>query len=160
MKSIRLAVAVLAGLVATSAHADCDHFKWSIAKERASFAASPARLAATGSSAEVGTAYALALAENVKLPVTPERKPSDSRYGAVVTVPKLEAGLYQVTLSDEAWIDVVQNGAIVKSSDFSGQRDCPGVRKTVRFHLTAAPAMIEISNSATPKLNIEISASH
>jgi len=33
-----------------------------------------------------------------------------------------KAGTYDVTLSDEGWIDVVAGGAAVKSSDFSGAR--------------------------------------
>ena len=117
-------------------------------------------MAATGGSAEIGTAYALALATDVTLPMAPERKAGENSYAAVVTVPKLEAGLYQITLSEEAWIDVVQNGAVVKSTDFSGQKDCPGVRKTVRFNLLAAPATVELSNASVPMLNFAISASN
>ena len=67
-----------------------------------------------------------------------------------------KAGLYQITLSDEAWIDVVENGARVKSSDFSGQKACPGVRKSVRFDLAAGPATLQISNSESPKINLAI----
>ena len=92
--------------------------------------------------ADAGAGYALTLAKDVKLPYPPERAPGKDTYAAVVNVPKLEPGLYQITLSGEAWIDVAQNGALVKSSDFSGQRDCPGVRKTVRFDLAAGPATI------------------
>ena len=66
------------------------------------------------------------------------------------------AGLYQITLSDEAWVDVVQNGARVKSSDFSGQKACPGVRKSVRFDLAAGPATLQISNAESAKINLAI----
>ena len=57
-----------------------------------------------------------------------------------------------MTLSDEGWVDVVQNGARVKSSDFSGQKTCPGVRKSVRFTLAAGPAQLQISNVETNKI--------
>jgi hypothetical protein len=153
----RAAFAILALLAAGApAQADCDHFKRSVAQERAWFAASPAALPAKGGSAEPGRGYALALAKNLDLPVAPERKPGPDRYAAVVSLPKLGAGLYQITLSEEAWIDVVADGALVKSRDFSGQKDCPGVRKTVRFKL-AGPATIEISNASVDKILLAIS---
>ena len=55
-------------------------------------------------------------------------------------------------MSEEAWIDVAENGALVKSSDFSGQKDCPGVRKSVRFQLAAGSATVEISNANVGKV--------
>ncbi len=72
----RAALAITALIAAAApARADCDHLKWSVAKERAWFVASPARLPATGGSAEMGKGYALTLAKDVKLPVAPERAP-------------------------------------------------------------------------------------
>jgi hypothetical protein len=154
----RCAFALFVCVWAAPACADCDHFKWSVAKERTWFA-SPAPLPAVGGSADVGAGYALTLDKGVKLPVTPERAPGQDTYAAVVAIPKLEAGLYQITLSDEAWIDVAQKNAIVKSSDFSGQRDCPGVRKTVRFDLAAGAATLQISNAKVNKITFAISPS-
>jgi hypothetical protein len=143
-------------LAAAPARADCDHFKWSVANERAWFAAAPTSLPATGGAAEPGRGYALTLDKDVKLPVAPERAPKPDRFAAVVSLPKLEAGVYQITLSEEAWIDVAADGALVKSIDFSGQNDCPGVRKSVRFKL-AGPVAVEISNSAAEKLMLAVS---
>jgi len=148
---MRVALVILAVLAAAPARADCDHFKWSVAKERAWFAAAPASLPATGGDAEAGRGYALTLSKDVKLPVAPERAPKPDRFAAVVSLPKLEAGVYQITLSGEAWIDVAADGALVKSIDFSGQADCPGVRKSVRFKL-AGPVSVEVSNAAADKL--------
>ena len=100
--------------------------------------------------------YALTLAKDVKLPVAPERAPGKDTNAAVVSVPKLEAGRYHITLSAEAWIDVAQNGALVKSSDFSGQRDCPGVRKSVLFDLAAGPATVQITNASAANIDFAI----
>lgn len=153
----RVLFAVLAPLVAAApARADCDHFKWSVARERGWFSASPATLPATGGQAEVGAGYALTLAKDAKLPVAPERAPKPNSFAAVLGAPKLEAGLYQITLSAEGWIDVAQDGKLVKSTDFSGQRDCPGVRKSVRFPLGAGPATVEISNVGADKIMFAI----
>ena len=156
---MRLSLAILACLIAAGpARADCAHFKWSVEKERQTFATATPMPAESGT-AEVGKPYALTLAKGLALPVAPERPPRKDSYAAFVTVPKLDAGLYQVTLSGEAWIDVAQNGARIKSSDFSGQRDCPGVRKSVRFSLGSGPATVEISNSSAPEINFAISPS-
>ncbi len=154
----RHAFAISLCFLAAPAFADCDHFKWSVAKERALFA-SPAPLPAASGSADVGAGYTLTLEKGIKLPVTPERAPGKDTYAGVVAIPKLDAGTYQITLSDEAWIDVAQNDGIVKSSDFSGQRDCPGVRKSVRFPLAAGQATVEISNASVSKITFAISPS-
>ena len=146
------ALAIFAILAAAPARADCDHFKWSVARERALFAGSPESLAATDGAAEPGKGYALALAKDVKLPVAPERAPKPDRFAGVATLPKVAAGLYQITLSQEAWIDVAENGGLVKSSNFSGQPDCPGVRKSVRFKLAAGAVTVEISNATADKI--------
>ena len=45
----------------------------------------------------------------------------------------------------------------MKSSAFSGQRDCEGVRKSVRFPLAAGPATLEISNAQADKIMVAIS---
>ncbi len=151
----RLPLALAFSLFAAPAFADCDHFKWSVAKEREWFAA-PAALPAVNGSAETGKAYTVTLSKDVKLPTASEKETRPGTFGAVVQVPKVAAGLYQITLSAEAWLDVVQNNALVHSSGFSGQRDCPGVRKSVRFGLAEGPTTIEISNAATDQIVMAI----
>jgi hypothetical protein len=152
---MRRVLAAALVLAASPAFADCDHFKWSVAKEIAAFAA-PAPLPASGGMAAPGQGFALTLAKDMALPIPPERAPKPGTYAGVVTTPKLSAGLYQVTLSAPAWVDVAQNGTLVKSSDFSGQKDCPSVHKSVRFRLAEGPATIEVSDAAAAKLLISI----
>jgi hypothetical protein len=149
--------ACLLGLLAaaTPASADCEHFKWSVAKEREAFAA-PQPLSAVSDSVVADKAYAVTLAKDLSLPNKPERDPKPGTFAAVLKLPKLEAGLYQITLSQEAWIDVFQALGGVKSSDFSGQHDCPAVRKSVRFRLEAGAATVEISNAQAGALNLAI----
>jgi hypothetical protein len=154
--SARLLLAALALAAAVPARADCEHFKWSVADERTWFASAAPLPPETGE-AKLGAGYAVALSKDVKLPVAPERAPAQGSYGAVLNVPQLDAGPYQVTVSAEAWIDVVQNGARVKSSAFSGQHDCQEVRKSVRFPLAAGPATLEISNAKADHIMVAIS---
>ena len=156
----RIFVAAVACLLSIApARADCDHFKWSVARELGWFSASPKALPAQGGAATPGAGFALTLAKGLSLPTPPEREPGKDTFAAVVSLPKLDAGRYQITLSDEAWIDVVENGERVKSNDFSGQKDCPGVRKTVRFDLTAGAATVEISNALVGELKFAVAPS-
>ena len=137
----------------------CDKFKWSVARERAWFAAGVKPLAAGADIPLAEQAYSVALVpdEAAGFVAPPERAPKPGAFGAVLKIATLpKAGSYEITLSDEAWIDVVQNGAGVKSSDFSGQKNCPGVRKSVRFDLAAAPATVQISNSAKASIDVAI----
>ena len=137
----------------------CDKFKWSIARERAWFAvgAKPVAAGADLTLAEQGYAVALVPDESAGFVAPPERAPKPGAFGGVLKISGLpKAGLYEITLSEEAWVDVVQSGASVKSSDFSGQKNCPGVRKSVRFPLAAGPATVQISNVASAAIQLAI----
>ena len=146
--------ALLLGLlvIATPAVADCDAFKWSVARDREALAAAKP----LAGEAAVGEGYEVTLTPGLTLPVKPQREPKAGTSAAVIGVPKLDAGLYQITLSEEAWIDVAQGGALVKSSDFSGNKDCPGVHKSVRFPLGAGATTLEISNAAGGAIRLVI----
>jgi hypothetical protein len=133
----------------------CEKFKWSIARERIWFASpKPVDAGAEVSSGDAGYAVTLVHGSDAVFAVSPERPPKAGTFGGVVKTEIGKAGLYQVTLSDEAWVDVVRNGARVKSTAFSGQKECPGVRKSVRFDLAAGPATLQISNSESAKITI------
>ena len=136
----------------------CEKFKWSIARERTWFAASPKSVAAGAELTSTESAYLVALVagDASGFAVAPDRAPKPGAFGGVLKGVIVKPGLYQITLSDEAWIDVVQNGASVKSKDFSGKKDCPGVRKSVRFDLVAGPATLQISNADVAKMMVAI----
>lgn len=135
----------------------CDQFKWSVARERGWFA-QPAPVA-SGAAIIAGQGYAVALrpTDSAGFRLPPERAPKPGAFGATLGVANIDApGLYQITLSDEAWIDAVQGEARLKSVGFSGQKDCPGVRKTVRFDLKAGALTIQISNAASAAIDLAI----
>jgi hypothetical protein len=157
-----IALAVLLGLAGGAARAQekdsCDQFKWSVARERAAFAGDLKR-AASGATVAVGQAYAIALGpgEAVAFAAPPERAPKAGSFGAALGLAEIDKpGLYQITLSDEAWLDVVQSGATIKSTGFSGQKNCPGLRKSVRFDLKPGPATIQISNASAATIDLAI----
>jgi hypothetical protein len=138
--------------------AGCDQFKWSIARERGWFAAGikPAPSGAT-IDADQGYAVALAPAASVTFRVPPERALKPGAFAATLALANIEkAGRYQITVSGEAWLDIVQGDAAAKAIDFSAQKNCPGVRKSVRFFLKSGPAIVQISNAASATINLAI----
>ena len=154
-----------AGLVAilvTSATAEdapaCASFAWSIAREQTAFAAPSLSALASGSalSSEAGAAQlTLKPAAEIALPVPSERPAKPDTFSGFVTATLPAAGTYQVTLSDEAWIDVSQDGrATLKPAAHTGKAGCPDVRKSVRFALDAGPVTIEISRAARPQIKL------
>jgi hypothetical protein len=152
-----LALALVSGGARAQDKTGCDQFKWSIARERGWFA--DVKPAASGAAIAVGQGYAVALqpSDSVAFAKPPERAPKAGSFGATLNVADIDKpGLYQITLSDEAWLDVIQGDAEVKSTGFSGQKDCPGVRKIVRFDLKAGPATLQVSNAAGVAINLAL----
>jgi hypothetical protein len=150
-------VAMLALFVLSSAaaRADCDHFKWSLAREKVWFAASPAPIDAGSEIAVADEAFALTLKPNdaagYLLALTKPAAPGT--YGGVVKLALIpKGGVYEVTLSREGWIDVIQNNARAKSRNVSRQRDCAVMRKSVQFQLAPGPATLQISGVEAPTI--------
>jgi len=161
---MRVRIAIFVLLFATPALAQepvgCDKFKWPLDQERKLLATA----APVASGAEVarplGAAVAISLARlgDAKLPQPPSRTPKQpDAYAGFVRVPPLpKPGTYRITLSQGAWIDVFQDGHGVKSADFSGAAGCDGIRKSVKFELTATPFVVEITGSPTETIAVVI----
>ena len=90
----------------------------------------------------------------------PERKPrTEQWHGGMVRLPALvKPGIYQITLSDDAWIDVIQNGRYARSVGSTGRSDCPGVRKSVRLDLDGSPVVLQVSGVALDTIAVTIGA--
>lgn len=142
----------------------CDKFAWSLNRERAWFAASDKLQipSADPLPALPGKALILRLqqVDAVVFVMPPERRPKSANGfgGAVSFAAPEQAGIYQVTLSEDAWIDVVQEGRYVRSVGSSGRRDCPGLRKSVRLELARAPFVMQLSDVETEIVMIAVSA--
>jgi hypothetical protein len=159
---LALAAALMLALTGAGAQAQekdaCDHFKWSVARERGWFAGE-VKPAAAGATIVVGQAYGVVLepADSIVFRLPPERPLKPGGFGATLEVANIDRpGLYQITLSDEAWIDVIQGEAKLKSVGFTGQKDCPGLRKSVRFNLAAGPLSVQISDATRDAIGLAI----
>ena len=140
----------------------CNKFAWSVARERSWFAAPDNPVIAAGStlSSLPRDAFVLKLQPGTRASFSrpPERAPqSESWFGGAVWLPTIERpGIYQVTLSGDAWIDVVQDGRFARSVGSSDRRDCQGLRNSVRFELLAAPAVLQLSGVAAEAISVAI----
>ena len=156
--------AIVALLLAAPALAQepvgCDKFKWPLDRERALLAAA----SPISSGAEITQPLAapvnvtLAPLADAKLPQPPSRAPKqpDSYAGFLRIGSLAKSGTYRITLSQGAWIDVFQDGHDVKSVAFSGAIGCEGVRKSVKFELTTAPFLVELTGNSVSKIAVVI----
>jgi hypothetical protein len=137
----------------------CDKFKWAIEHERAVLTAPDRIKLASGNeqAALPATGITLTLLTDAKLPTPPERAPKDGTfagYTRFTTPPK--AGLYTISLSAGGWVDVVQDGHFLKPKAFSGATDCGGIRKTMKYELSASPILLQVSDAKEDSISIAI----
>jgi hypothetical protein len=147
-------VAVVLALAGPPARAEeaktgCDAFEWPIDQELSWFSAAGMRKVASGEAVEPGGAFELALSklDAAKLSLPPEKAPKeDAPFAGLVTIAEIrEPGVYQVTLSDRGWIDMIKDGKYVPSAGNTMGRDCKGARKSVRFNLAAGTHTLQVS---------------
>ena len=165
MRRLPPAAAALIALHSSAFAEDgCGKFAWPLARELALFAAADkASLNAGTVLATIPkTAFVVHLQPGAQAIFTmpPDRQPRSERwFGGAIRFPALDKpGIYQVTLSEEAWIDVVQDNRYVRSVGSTGRGDCPGLRKSVRLDLAAAPFVLQISGVASESVVVAVGA--
>jgi hypothetical protein len=162
-RSLPVALLLLASVPAWAAEepSGCDRFNWPIDRERAALTAPDRAKLASGSEQAAlparGIVLALVAPGDARLPMPPERAPREGTSAGFVSfkaAPK--AGLYTVSLSANAWIDIVQDGHLLKPVAFSGARDCDGIRKTMKYELAASPFVLQVSGTKENSISIAI----
>ena len=148
-------------LFVTPALADpvCTKLAWNLDHERALLNGQTASVASGATLASLPTtALALTLQPGTSVPLPhASQKPTDPSKGTgFFTVHLAQPGAYLVSLSSEAWIDLVQGGNLVASTGHTGDPNCPGLRKSVKFTLAAAPVTLEITNAAANSIVLSI----
>jgi len=164
MRRLLVALFLLASLGAAQADdkATCAQFAWPLDTEKAWFAAPDLRNAPSGETIATlaDGAIKLDLREFAAagLPKAPERapEPPDMQAGFVTFSSLPKPGLLQVTLTDEGWIDMIQNDTYLVSSAHTGKRDCPGLRKSVRFEVKADSLTLQVSGAQKPAIGIAV----
>lgn len=156
-----LAFALSTGPRAVADEGDCTTLKWSVEREITLLTSAQLLNKPSGfsspSGSDIGVSLQLVPVGEAKYELIPERKPkADAPFGGVLVIEKLEAGRYHVTLSGEAWIDVVQNGAFVASTDHTSAKACAQIRKSVEFLIADGPVTIQLSSAATSSIKVAV----
>src|SRR5262249_1411369 len=147
---------------AAAAENSCERFAWPLARELAWFGVSDKPAFAVGDSLPVipKAAFTLRLqpAPDAVFVLPPERAPkSEAWFGGVIRLPALDrAGIHQVSLSEEAWVDVIQHERYARSVGSTTRRDCPELRKSIRFELDSSPLTLQISAVAAGAVTLAI----
>ena len=149
-----------ASALAAEEPSGCDKFKWPIERERAALTAPDRAKLASGSEQAALPSSAITLGlvapSEAKLPTPPERAPKDGTFAGFTGIKTTKAGLYTISLSAGAWVDVVQDGHVLKPVAFSGATDCDGIRKTMKYELSAQPLVLQVSGARDNFISIAI----
>ncbi len=143
----------------------CDAFAWPVAEERAWFADQNLRRRPTGARlSRIDRAVQLTLqpTQSVHFFLPPERTPrQDSYSGDIAFFGVPHPGLYQVTISLDASIDVFENGARLTAVATSEAKDCRSVRKSERFALAPGDlVLVQISGALGPSIKVAFEEAH
>lgn len=137
----------------------CDAFAWPVSNERAWFDQKTLRRGVSGvrlSRIDRAVEMTLQPTRTVQFFLPPAKAPSPDSYSGNVTffgVPY--PGVYQVTISGEAAIDVFENGMRVPKVAASEVTDCRSVRKSVRYRLAPGDlVLVQISGAAQPSIKV------
>jgi hypothetical protein len=158
-----IALALLGAAPAWAAEepSGCDKFKWNIDHERAMLTAPDRTKLASGAelAALPSTAITLGLRApaDAKLPSPPERAPKEGTFAGFTSVKSApKAGIYTISLSAGGWVDLVQDGHFLKPKAFSGATDCDGIRKTMKYEISASPFLLQVSGTREDSVSIAI----
>lgn len=159
-----LAVALCARAGLALAASPCGAFAWDVGHERALFT-TPARDQQAGDTVAAAPTivldnlYRLSLSRQaqVAFAVPPGKKAhGEPSYAGLARLHIAADGLYRIALGGRLWIDVVQDGRLVKSVAFTGARGCSTPRKVVLFRLAAGDALLQVSGGPSPQTELTV----
>lgn len=99
------------------------------------------------------TALPLHKFESLRYGIAPERKPDVYKFGGMIPIEVKKAGRLIVALDAGAWIDLVRDGAVVKSVTHGHGPACSGIRKMVEFDVTQGRYQLQIVNAPTASIH-------
>ena len=156
-----LALVAVAGLSAPARADDgCSAIGWSVKNEQGWFADKklPKRVSGGARLRRIDRAVDLELKPLKKAVffLPPRTKPKTSTFAGTIAffgVPR--PGVYQVTLSEPADVDVFENGVRIKPMTLVSAPHCPDARVSGRYALqTGDLVLVQISNAASNAIKI------
>jgi len=134
----------------------CRNFSWSIGRSIDLFD-EPLPTIQSGQGLPNAGAFAVLLkpVADVIYFVPPERG-SDGGLGGLVTIESLPAGRYQIALSEDGWVDVIQDNRRLPELASSRTRECPGVRHSVEVEVKGEPLTLQIGGAQARRIRIAV----
>jgi hypothetical protein len=155
-----IAIALLAapGLAQAQEGSGCSGSKWPLDRERGALARADKPSLPNGGALPYDVAMTLELQplSAAGLPKAPERAPkSPSAFAGHFTLAAPAKGsAYRITISSEGWVDVLDGGAYLHPTAFTGAKDCEGARKSVKFDLPARPLALQFSGVPQNQISV------
>jgi len=155
------ALAAAPGPVHAQEGTGCGGFKWPLEAERAALVKQDKPSLANGGAIAVNVATTLELQplSAAGLAKPPERAPraAQSYAGHFTLAGPARPGVYRVTISAPAWIDVLDADAYLHPKGFSGVTGCEGARKSVKFNLPTRPLALQVSGVEADRISVIVS---
>jgi hypothetical protein len=149
------------GLAQAQEGSGCSGFRWPLDRERAALVQTGKPSLPNGGALayEIATTLQLQPLVAAGLPQAPERAPkSPSAFaGHFLLAAPAKPGLYRVTISSEGWIDVLDGGAYLHPTAFTGATACDGARKSVKFDLPSRPLALQFSGVPRDQISVIVS---
>lgn len=90
----------------------------------------------------------------VRYAAVPEKSGAAGTFGTAITLEIASRGTYRVALSDAAWIDVVEAGKRVASTEHGHGPACSSIRKVVAFPLSPGRHTLHLSGSTKDRIGV------
>lgn len=158
--------AAMQGMPEMEGHAavDCSTVRVALPPELAGWGERSAMTAAKDAAGAGGAMLAIGKGVDARLAHTnevhyamqPEKPGGSVSYGGLFSFTVSEAGTYRVALGSGAWIDLVKDGAAVRSTSHGHGPECSGVRKMVDFALTPGTYVLQLSANGSETLPLLI----
>jgi hypothetical protein len=135
---------------------NCRNFSWSVGRTIDLFD-EPLPTVHSAQSLPKEGVFALELSpvSDVIYMMTPERG-SDGAWGAVITLENVPAGRYQIALSDDAWVEALQDGKRLVTFASRRTKECRGVRRSVDVDVRGDPLTLQLGGAHVRRLNIAV----
>lgn len=156
-----IAASVAPGFAEAKNNPACEQSSWPLKRELELFRDNLETVfsgATLGSVPEKGLVLELQPPMTVDYALAPGGDPKPDTFAGVFlvkTVPK--AGTYQVTASQDAWIDLIQDGKALDLSAETLNPNCSDAPKSMRFHLEPGPLTVQISGASSNRIKLAIS---
>jgi hypothetical protein len=157
LATLAVGLAVTGALGQAAAEDGCGRFDWPVDREQELFADGLMADVESKSALPRDGVFSLRLqpvAQVIYL-VPPERARDDGM-GGVVTLEWISAGRWQITVSADAWIDVVQDDRRLVPLATTARLDCPGIRQSIQFQVEGVPLTLQFGGASVQRLNIAV----